>query len=104
MARPSTVTDEQFREICRRLDRGDRPTDIAAALGVNRRSVYRIAAGEFTPFQPKQTRARAAEPPTLAHRGPKGRCPECGVLVYLPCVECKNRRLWDEQRRANRAS
>lgn len=63
---------------------------IARAVGVSRGTVGAIARGQRPERRPR-ARQRADE--VVAPRGPVRRCPECGGLVYTPCLACQVRAL-----------
>lgn len=77
-------------EVKRLLDEGQMSRRaIAAQTGVSRGSVNAIANGERG--------LHGAEPDESDGEGPPrdlvaSRCPECGGMVYMPCVLCEARR------------
>ena len=60
---------------------------IARQLGVSRGTVSAIARGDRALFgKTAQADEREGEP-----LGPPARCPQCGFLVYIPCLVCRTR-------------
>jgi len=70
--------------------------EIAQLLGVSRGSVGAIALGRRRDRPPP--REEETEP-----CGPPTRCPECGALVYMPCVLCGLRHLPEDRRKTPRS-
>ena len=61
---------------------------VAMRLGVSRGSVHAIAQGKRN----EPTGPRLLDP-GLQYDRPPERCPECGGLVYMPCLLCRIRTL-----------
>lgn len=69
---------------------------VAARLGVSRGSVHAIARG-------KRQLLREPAEEEAAPVGPPRRCPECGGLVYMPCLLCRARAIRGTNGSARRA-
>ena len=63
---------------------------IARAVGVSRGTVAAIASGTRPDYE--AIYQQALEDQCDEPAGPPQRCPECGVLVYMPCQACRARK------------
>jgi hypothetical protein len=96
------IAPEKIVEVERLLNAGAwSQRRIAKMVGISRAVVGAIAAGSRPDYEARRL-ARQDE----AHEplGPKGRCPSCGAMVYLPCLGCKVRSLKEAEREAARES
>jgi hypothetical protein len=76
-------------EIQRLLDEGKlSQRKIAARLGVGRGTVGAIASGQRGLYG-RETDPDGPHP--LVPQAPPERCPQCGFLVYTPCMICSTR-------------
>ncbi len=66
---------------------------VASLVGISRATVAKIATGKYRPYQPS-----ARESDSYRPTGPRGRCPICGGMVYLPCRLCKVRAVKERER------
>ncbi len=97
------ITRRTFIRIQKKLGRKQNVLKIASETGTRLEIISAIADG-WTPVFPKPGRPRQNTPENAAPQVsafPAGemyhqhadqspqRCPECGRLVYLPCLECK---------------
>lgn len=71
--------------------------EIARRLKIGRGTVNAIANGRRKPRD-----ERPIEDELKLFSGPAMRCPECGGMVYQPCLLCEIRRLKREERPAPR--
>jgi hypothetical protein len=75
-------------EICRLLDlKTHSQRHIAKLLGVSRGTVGAIASGK----RPVTPLPEPCDEDTDERSGPPARCPDCGGLVYMPCLLCRLR-------------
>jgi Helix-turn-helix len=82
------VVFEKVLEVKRLLDEGGLSRRaIAQATGVSRGTVNAIANGDRGLYG-----AEPMDGPLRPQSASASRCPECGGLVYLPCVLCEARR------------
>jgi hypothetical protein len=82
------ISDSQAAEIRRLLDEGRlSQRQIARAVRVSRGTVDAMASGR----RPDRLETKPEPLDDLEPLGPPQRCPDCGGLVYLPCVLCRLR-------------
>jgi hypothetical protein len=73
---------------------------IATLVGISRSTVSAIATGSYA----ERLASRQARTETsMVPRGPLGRCPQCGGMVYLPCWACHVRLLKEQEQQKRRA-
>ncbi len=93
------LAPEQITKVRRLLANGKySQRKISRMTNVSRGTVSAIANGKRPDFKPK-----AQEDEIIFPQGPKGRCPECGAMVYLPCRLCLlKKRIVEQNRREGR--
>ncbi len=74
----SPAKENQIRQL---IAKGMSRRQVAADLKVSRDTVARVLKREPRPVETN-------DPPINIFSGPVGRCPTCGVKVYLPCFAC----------------
>jgi hypothetical protein len=92
----------EYREVLKRLSRGESRRSIARELEMCRGTVDSMAAGKWRPKQPLDALCDPAksEPVTLVPAGETVRCPTCRAkLTQLPCVLCSLPQPNQERRR-----
>lgn len=88
------IQPEAVAEVRRLLAEGKQSQrQIARLVGVSRGTVGAIALGRRhdRPTEPIEEETLWEGPPT--------RCPECGAMVYMPCVLCRVRKKLGKRRR-----
>mgnify|MGYP000859455541 FL=1 len=68
---------------------------IAMTVGVSRKTVRKIALGQYRRPHPRPPGHEVA-----FSQGPLERCPRCGVKVYTPCLACYLRETQAARRRS----
>ena len=82
------ISDERITEVRHLLAEGKlSQRKIAIQTGVSRGTVSAVANGKRPDYKPKPPEDEFDLPP-----GPKGRCGECGGMVYMPCRLCLTRK------------
>ncbi len=88
---PAMIAPAVVEEIRRLLGEGRlSQRRIAREVGVSRGTVNAIAQGK-RPDRPARPLRRVGE--VVVPAGPVRRCPECGAMVYTPCLACQVRAL-----------
>lgn len=92
------IRDAVVQEVKRLLfDEGMSQRRVATQVGISRGTVHAIARGKRTERLHAFREEDSAWPDA-----PPERCPQCGALVYMPCLACRVRELLATRRPARR--
>jgi len=88
MARISEKMKNEIRQLYGQYNK----RQLATMFNVNIKTVRRVLNGKPEPKKKEQDYYDGV--PDITHwTGRIGKCPECGCMVYLPCLACKIRQI-----------